>query len=386
MRLKALAWLMALVCSSAAALAQQPVRTEPTKPEPAPAPPPAADLPNSPPVAGPPVRPELKLDAQGGWQPVATPAPGTDEAVIAEARKLLAENNPDRAYTVINDWIDAKERSGSPLLPAAYLARGDALTAGGDEFDALYDYETLIKQFAGSPEYITAVERELEIGVKYVNGLDRKFWGIRFVDATDLGEELLIRVQERLPGSRLAERAGIELADHYYRTRDLELANEAYDLFLQNYPNSAYRMKAMQRRIYSALARFKGPRYDGTPLQNAQVLIKRFMSLYPAEAQQAGLDEALLTRIDESAGQQLLTTAKWYIGTGDLVSARYTLRELLKKHPFTGAADEAVRIVQARGWEAPTPPALPSEPTPPGADGGESFPPLPTRGDQGAGQ
>lgn len=311
-------------------------------------------------------RPELKLDPSGQWQPAATPAPGTDEAVIADTRKLLAEDEPDKAYELINEWIDRKERSGSPLLPAAYLARGDAQTASGDEFDALYDYESIIKQFAGSPEYITAVERELEIAVKYTNGLERKFLGIRFVDATDLGEELLIRVQERLPGSRLAERAGIELADHYYRTRDLELASDAYDLFLQNYPNSSYRMKAMQRRIYSALARFKGPRYDGSALLNAQVLIRRFMTLYPEEARQSGLDEALLNRVDESGAQQLLTTAKWYIRTADLVSARYTLRDLLKKHPFTGAADETVRIVEDRGWGADKPPeaTIPTDPDP----------------------
>src|SRR5690606_32200410 len=117
-------------------------------------------------------------------------------------------------------WLEEHEQSDSPLLAQAFLLRGDAVLASGNEYRALYDYERVIIDFPGSPEYARAVERELEIGIRYLHGLRRKLWGIRFAGATDVGEELLVRVQERMPGSALAERAGIELADFYYRTRD----------------------------------------------------------------------------------------------------------------------------------------------------------------------
>jgi tetratricopeptide (TPR) repeat protein len=299
---------------------------------------------------------EFKPDDQGQWQVAVAPQPGSDEDVIARARRALAEDRPDEAFAIIDPWLDANERSSSPLVPQAYLIRGDAISLRGNEFNALYDYEAVIRGFAGTPEYVTAIEREMEIALKYLNGLERKFFGMRILDASDVGVELLIRTQERLPGSRLAERAGIELGDYYYRIKEMELAGEAYQLFLENFPQSQYRMRAMQRKIYASLARFKGPRYDTSPLLDAEVNIRRFRSLYPVEAAQAGIDEALLTRIDESAAQSMLETSRYYLRRDDPVGSRYVLKRLLAAHPQTAAAAEALRVMRERGWiEQPAP-------------------------------
>lgn len=311
--------------------------------------------------------PVFRLDDSGQWIETEAPEPGSDEALIAEARRHLAEDRPREARALLNPWIKDHERRGHELLPQAYLLRADAIAATGNEYRALYDYERVIRLFPASPEYVTAVERELAIGIRYVHGYRRKFLGIRWMDATSVGEELLIRVQERLPGSRLAERAGIELADYYYRIRDMRGAAEAYDIFLLNYPDSEHRIRAMQRRVYASIARFKGPRYNGAPLLDAKVLIQRFSTMYPAEAEQAGLDETLLTRLDESAGAEMLETARWYLRRGDAVSARYTMQRLVREHPRTAAANAAVRIMTDRGWlpEAREPVAPREEPTDP---------------------
>jgi tetratricopeptide (TPR) repeat protein len=297
---------------------------------------------------------EYRLDSSGNLVQVrpATEATG-DEAVIANARRELAEDRPSEAKSLLDPWIDANERTNNPLLAEAFLLRGDATTAMGDEYDALYDYERVIKEFPSTEAYILAVERELDIGVRYANGLSRKLFGVRILDATDIAEELLIRVQERLPGSRLAERAGIELADYYYRSHDLGLAVQAYDLFIQNYPRSQYLQKAMQRRIYATIGRFKGPRYDGSALIDAKLLIRRFANLYPQAAQEAGLDDGLITRLDESAGEEMMETARYYLAKDDDVSARYVLKRLIRMHPQTAAAANAMDMMKDRGWMQP---------------------------------
>lgn len=295
---------------------------------------------------------EYKLDESGNWAQTTAPEAGTPEARLDEARRLLADDQPGEAGSILDDWIEEHERKGSPYLPQAYLLRADATAAAGNEYTALYDYETVIKEFPASEEFVKAVERELDIGVRYVNGLRRKYLGMRFVDATDIGEELLIRVQERMPGSRLAERAAIELADHYYRSREMEMAGDMYGLFLQNFRSSAYRMKAMQRRVYSQIARFKGPRYDGAPLIDARVLTREFQTQYPVEAERAGLDDALLTRLDESSAASKLEVARWYLRRGDEVAGRYGLKRLVKEHPQTGAAAGAIAEMRERGWLA----------------------------------
>ncbi len=318
----------------------------------------------------------LRLDDAGQWEQTHAPVAGTTGALLADARRALAEDRPGAARVILDPWIKANERTGDPDLPQALLLRGDALTALGDEYNALYDYERIIKEFAATESFTVAVERELNIGVNYVNGLDRKFFGVRILAADDIGEELLIRVQERMPGSRVAERAGIELADYYYRTRQLGLAADAYDLFVQLYPRSQYVAKAMERRIYATIAQYKGPRYDGSPLLDSQVLVRRFASLYPAQAQAAGLDDALVARLDDSAADELLESARWYLRSDDEVSARFVLRRLLRERPRSAAAQDAYAFMVERKWIIP-----PRDPEPaPKSEAGPVTAPVPSSG------
>lgn len=307
---------------------------------------------------------EFELGKGGDWVQTAAPEPGTDEALIAEARRLLAEGKPGAANSLLSPWIKKNRRRNNPWLAEAYLLRGDARTASGREFKALYDYEEVANGFPGTEEFVLALEREFEIGLRYLGGLRKRFLGFRIDDATPLGEELLVRVAERLPKSQLAERVIIELADYYYRVQNMGQAAEAYDIFLTEFPKSEFRQKAMQRRIYANIARFKGPKYDAGGLTEASVLIRQFADLYPAEAEQAGMSDALVARIDESAGAQMLDTAQWYLKRGDPVSARLTLRRLARKHPQTVAASEAFQIMSERAWledTMPTPPEIPLE-------------------------
>ncbi len=61
------------------------------------------------------------------------------------------------------------------------------------------------------------------------------------------------------------------------------MAAQTYDVFVQLFPQSAERQRAMQRRVYANVARFKGPRYDALGLIEARVLIRDFAQRYPAE-------------------------------------------------------------------------------------------------------
>lgn len=294
---------------------------------------------------------ELTIGADGQWTQASAPEPGSDAAVLAEARSLLAADKPGRAFNVIDNWLDANETSRSPLLSQAYLLRADARTANGNEYKALYDYETVINDFPADRAFVDAVERELEIGTRYLHGLRRKWLGLaRLEGAKPLGTELLMRVQERLPGSRLAETAAVELADFFYREGELDLAADMYDILLRNFPDTEYRVHATERRIYSNIGKFKGPKYSAAGLVESRALIEEYRSRYPAESSQSGIGDALTARIDHSQAAQMLETSRWYMKRKDTVSARFTLQRLVRRHPATSAAVEAAAILRENGW------------------------------------
>jgi len=287
----------------------------------------------------------------GGWQAQNAPEAGSDAAIMNEARRLVATEQVDQAENMLDDWIEANETTKNPYLPEAYLIRGDAKLANNDEFDALYDYERICKEFVASEYFVKALERELDIAKMYLGGLRKKSLGLIRIDSgIPLAEEIILRINERLPGSRLAERALIALADYYYEARELRMATEAYDVFLTIYPRSEYRQRAMQRLVYANIAQFKGPLYDATGLVEAQFKIERYRTEFPADAERTGMGDALTVRLDESAAQQMFESAAWYGRRGDPPSQRLTLQRLIKRHPQSAAAQLAKKIVEENNW------------------------------------
>ncbi|OAB57106.1 hypothetical protein AY599_25425 [Leptolyngbya valderiana BDU 20041] len=295
-------------------------------------------------------RAELEL-SQEGWQAAQASEPiDADEAYIREAWATLLEGRPGRAKKLLNEWLRDNRGTGNQWIPLALLVRGDAKVALDDEYDALYDYEEIARNYAGSPEFVKAAEREMAIAIDYIEGKRRKFLGLRISGARRDGEELLVRIAERLPGSQLAERAMLELGAHYRRTGEFELAREVYGIFLEAFPTSTFYRAALLARIEATFAQYNGPQYDGSGLIETEELLDVYEAKYPGDLEvQAELD-ALRVRIDESQGQQLLQMAEVYLLRGEKASARYVLRRLLRDHPRTTAAQDALEVLRQRGW------------------------------------
>jgi outer membrane protein assembly factor BamD (BamD/ComL family) len=284
-----------------------------------------------------------RLGPDDEWVLEAAPAPGTPASQLARARVLLAEGRPDRALNQVNRWM--LRHPHSPLAPEAYLIRGESLAGVGDEYEALYDFEFLVRKYPDSEVFSLALEQEFHIAVKYAEGLRRKIFGLRILDATDEAEELLIRIQERLPGSGLAEQAGLQLAALYFRDRRMGLAADAYAIFIDRYPRSTEIPFARRRLIYSNIATFKGPQFDIVGLLEAKAELQQLASRRPAEAERIGAG-ALIQRIEESESNKMLTTAMWYFNEGDPIAAEYTIRKLVQRFPRSAACIHALNTIK----------------------------------------
>lgn len=282
------------------------------------------------------------LDDNDQWVAPAGVAPGSPEGRLQIVRETLARGEYARAQKLADAWLESFPANG--LRARCLLARGDALWKGGNEYDALFDYEEVARRYPSSDVFVLALQREYTIACAYADGLKRRFFGtVRIVDATDEAVEMLIRIQERLPGSQLAEQAGMRLADHYFDTRQLDMAAEAYDLFVQNYPRSPQVDKARLRLIYSYCASFRGPEHSAKGLVEAQIRLRELQVRDPMLANRIGA-EALLVRIDESEARKLLAEARWYIDQGDLVGAERFIRRLVTRFPRSVSTLDALDI------------------------------------------
>jgi outer membrane protein assembly factor BamD (BamD/ComL family) len=286
---------------------------------------------------------EFKLDDRDQWREQDAPPPGSPASVIRMAKLALAKNEPKRAKALMDAWLE--RFPADPLRPEALLVRGDARNALGEEYEALFDFEDIARRHPSSAAFVPALEREYDNAMRYAAGLKRKFWGtFRIVNTDDDAQEILIRIQERLPGSALAEKAGMSLADFYYDRRDMELAADAYDLFVQNYPRSSLVDKARLRLIAAYCSGYKGPEFDARGLAEASIKLRELQATEPLLAKQIGA-EAILLRVYESEADKRLTTANWYWTTGDPISAEREIRAMVKKYPRSVATLQALRVI-----------------------------------------
>ncbi len=283
-----------------------------------------------------------RLDDADTWELESAPEANTPEGRLASARRFLAQGRADRTLNLVQRWIDRNPRS--PLLAEAMVLKGDALVALNDEYEALYEYEYVVRRYPSSPSFTTASAREYDIAVQYAHGMRRKLWGLRIVDASEEAEEIFIRIQERLPGSQLAEQAGLQLADLYFRQRRMGLAADMYALFIKKYPRSSSLDLARRRLIYANLATFKGPEFDVVGLLEAKAELRQLIASHPSEAERIGA-RALITRITESEAQKLLVTAIWYHRYGDPIAAEFTIRNLVERYPESGACIRALEFI-----------------------------------------
>lgn len=311
---------------------------------------------------------EYSLTPEGTWTKSREPEPDSDEAIMAGARIDIANHRYREARRALDRFIDLHEDATCAFLPEAYLLRGDTKYYRGWEESALRDYQTVVKEYPSSEAFVVALEREYEIGRAYLNGLKRRILWIRMDSGESLGQEILIRVYENLPDSKLGERAVLDLLDYYYRKPDLKAAIEVCRAYLGwrrndsqflsvlsgqapgSRPVRDHEMKVRMRLIQATVLRFAGPRYNASPLEDAKLLIEQFANDYPNEAERAGIGDAMAARVDELLAQQMLETAGWYLRRGDPVSARYTYRKLVRKYRETVAASQAMDVLTRRGW------------------------------------
>ncbi len=279
------------------------------------------------------------------WILTNAPSPGTPEAQLAVAAKQLAKGDNQEAMRLASIWMTRHKRH--PLMGEAHLIHGDALFAESYYYESLFDYEIVARDFYGTQAAIKANEREYQIATMFANGTKKLAWGMRIADATDEAEELLIRIQERLPRSPLAESAAMELADLYYKRKKMKLANDMYLIFVENYPKSEEINKAQARLIYTRLATYRGPSFNDSGLLDARKELLQLQRLNQSLANTVD-SPALITRIDESIGQKILRTAKWYLDTNNPIAAEYTTRRLIQKHENTAAAIEALEHLVPR--------------------------------------
>jgi outer membrane protein assembly factor BamD (BamD/ComL family) len=278
----------------------------------------------------------------GHWSEIpaaeaATTQPAPDPELV-QIEQMVINGQYESARQLCVDWLKANH--GSPLYDRALFLQAQALYGVGKRIKAFYYLDELMDEYPSSSLYYQALQRQYDIADAYLSGYRDKLFGLHILDRNDEAIEMLYRIQQRSPGSPLAEKALLRTADFYYGDGQFDLAVDAYGAYARDFPRSAILPRILLRQAFANLAQFRGLRYDATPVIDAQAQLEQLVALYPSFAADEKVPDVLL-RIDHTFARKLLVTAAVYRRIHEPGGAAYTYKFLLRTYPDLPEAQQA---------------------------------------------
>ncbi len=245
----------------------------------------------------------------GQWIEAAAPAEGSPAGELALIRRHQADGR--RRETV---------RAGKKFLDKyPDDARGEEamLLAGEAELDAhrywqAYEwYKRLADEHPNGKFYERALDRQFKVAEAFLAGKKRIVLGFLRISAYGDGQEILFSIAAHSPGSALAERALMRVAEFYFNRRDYVEAIETYDEYLEMFPKSHRSSLAMLRGAQASLADYRGPAHEDTPLIEARQRFLMFAEQFPDDAAKIGVDR-ILDQITSERARKAFEGAAFY--------------------------------------------------------------------------
>jgi outer membrane protein assembly factor BamD len=282
------------------------------------------------------------IELRGGqyWQtlPKAATAPVTDET-LDRVGQLIENNSNTAAKKLVLAWIKSRPKD-HPLRDRALYLLGLANYQYGDRIASFYNFDELMDKYPDSKYFYPALDKQYQIADAFLGGYKRRFMGIPFLSGDDEAVEMMFRIQQRSPGSPLAEKALKRTADYYYADGQYDLAVDAYQAFIDRYKRSPDVPETRLKKAFALLAQFTGSRFDATPVINAKIELQSVQQDYPELARQQNL-ASVIDRIDSALARKSLQTADFYVRTHQPKAAAIHLRQVFESYPNTPEADRA---------------------------------------------
>lgn len=294
----------------------------------------------------------------GQWTLTQSPRPTAPVAPADPALDRLQQLFDGRDYGRVHDellaWLKANPKAADRdrailLMAEVYYVQGDLTTS-------FYQCDELLENFPDSRLFFPTLDLQYHVADAFLSGYKEKFLGMAIVPMEDTAIDMLFRLQERAPGSPIAERSLQRTADYYYASREYGLAADAYGAFIRIYPRSPNTPRARLRQAYSNFAQFHGPKFDVTPLLDARTEFQDIQVRSPEFARAENL-QRYIDRIDVLLAQKILIDGDYFNRVNQPKSAVFEYRELIQRYPSSPEAATA-RNTMARmpAWTKADPP------------------------------
>ncbi len=208
-------------------------------------------------------------------------------------------------------------------------------------------YKELIEKYPFSDYFSKAIEREFELGKRFLQGYRRKFWDIT-KPIENPAPEVFDLIVSASPYSKFAPAALYYKGLYYKKRKEYAEATSAFEHLLNAYPDSEYVDKAEYQIAMTYYEMSLDPQYDQVFTEKAINAIKKFLAKYPESSFRDRAQE-ILAELTEKQAQHSLSIAKFYLKQGKEKAAKIYLEEVVDNYPNTKASQEAQELLKKLG-------------------------------------
>jgi outer membrane assembly lipoprotein YfiO len=298
----------------------------------------------------------------GAWTPVPAPAEGTAAGELSIVRDRFEAGR--FAKTVKAAAAFAKKYPADAGYEEVCLLAGKAEVQRQRYWQAYQWFEKQLDQSPNGRLSDEALQQEYDVAEAFLAGKKRIALGVFRLNAMSDAVDILTGIAEHAPGTEIAARSLLRVADYHYSAGKWAEAVDAYDMFVDLFPRSDQAPYAAGKAAMATWLSFVDIPYDETPLIEAQQRFYHVTEAYPQEAERIGA-EAILQQIATTRAEKLYSIAKFYERTDKPSAAQYYYRQLAERYPSTDWA--------AQAGEAGRPAGAPGEPdeAPPAGEAGQ---------------
>jgi outer membrane protein assembly factor BamD (BamD/ComL family) len=288
----------------------------------------------------------------GKWVPAPRPVEGTPEGHLALVRMHVDQGHPKSALKAVKKFM-ARYPNDKRREEIMMLAGQSEMDRG--HYDKAYErFNEQMDQYRNGEFYDRAVQRQYEIADAFLKGRKRRAMWMFKVSAIDKGIEILNAIADRAPGTVVAEKALLRVADYHYNAKQVVQAVEAYDHYIKMFPKSPRGRlgHAMLRAARARYAQYRGEAFDDTPLTDAQQRFLIYSERYPEDANKANVP-MVLSQIRNALVRRYFSSARFYQRVGRKTAAIFYYKKVVAQSAESHWARRASDALRDLGVKTP---------------------------------
>jgi outer membrane protein assembly factor BamD len=290
---------------------------------------------------------ELVWTPQSGWQIEGGLLVGLTASEAENALQLMNKARASEEKGSRRSAIRAYSRVGKKYTNSVYapeaLYRAAKLRLELRSYTKAFDtFQGVITRYPNSPRFNEIIGEQYRIATTLLDGArGRIFWIFPGFTNREKSVEHFEYVLFNAPYSDYAPLALMNLARAHQRFGDIDMAIDALDRLINNYPQSVLTPDAYLKLAESHAELVEGPDYDQESTRQAITYFEDFMILYPGDNNVGKAEKGLAHMKNELAQSKMQIGDFYFYKRDNFKAARVLYNEAITAYPDSDIATRA---------------------------------------------